>query len=462
MKILENVIANKNLLFTDASSGATTPVGTLYRSLGLNPVEKGLIFLYNDNQLPSVEVLLNFYGTAHAIAVLGQKLHPEFKERLEAEYRPKYIFDPSREEVEGYELKEFSETVKIFAKKDYQPEVVIHPEIKILLSTSGTTGVPKLVKLSDENLYQNAISILQYMPIQGTDVVPLNVPINFVYGFSIFTTNCMRAGRIVCTDKDIMQKAFWDEMEEYGYSTLGGVPYLYENLNRIGFFRKDSASLRYMTHTGGVINAELRKTIFNYCHEFEKQFFAQYGQTEAGGRMAYLTTDGLLEEETSIGTPVHGGSFEIDSETDELLFLHSSISGGYANKLEDLATYEQPKLLRTGDTARRGHNGLYYITGRIKRIMKLFGIRLNLDEVEFILKNELEGNTFVCLNANDKKIIVLYDNKDIDPQIITETIKNKLRINPQYVRTEHIESFPLSQNGKINYPLLQNLQHENI
>ncbi|KXH84303.1 AMP-binding protein [Chryseobacterium kwangjuense] len=462
MKILENVIANKNLLFTDASSGATTPVGTLYRSLGLNPVEKGLIFLYNDNQLPSVEVLLNFYGTAHAIAVLGQKLHPEFKERLEAEYRPKYIFDPSREEVLGYELKEFSETVKIFAKKDYQPEVVIHPEIKILLSTSGTTGVPKLVKLSDENLYQNAISILQYMPIQGTDVVPLNVPINFVYGFSIFTTNCMRAGRIVCTDKDIMQKAFWDEMEEYGYSTLGGVPYLYENLNRIGFFRKDSASLRYMTHTGGVINAELRKTIFNYCHEFEKQFFAQYGQTEAGGRMAYLTTDGLLEEETSIGTPVHGGSFEIDSETDELLFLHSSISGGYANKLEDLATYEQPKLLRTGDTARRGHNGLYYITGRIKRIMKLFGIRLNLDEVEFILKNELEGNTFVCLNANDKKIIVLYDNKDIDPQIITETIKNKLRINPQYVRTEHIESFPLSQNGKINYPLLQNLQHENI
>ncbi|MBB6369983.1 AMP-binding protein [Chryseobacterium shigense] len=462
MKILENVIANKNLLFTDASTGATTPVGTLYRSLGLNPVEKGLIFLYNDNQLSSIEVLLNFYGTAHAIAVLGQKLHSEFKERLEGEYRPKYIFDPSRDEVQGYSLKEFSETVKIFAKEDYQPEVTIHPEIKILLSTSGTTGVPKLVKLSDENLYQNAISILQYMPILETDVVPLNVPINFVYGFSIFTTNCMRAGRIVCTDKDIMQKAFWDEMEQYGYSTLGGVPYLYENLNRIGFFRKNSASLRYMTHTGGVINAELRKTIFNYCHEFEKQFFAQYGQTEAGGRMAYLTTDGLLEEETSIGTPVNGGSFQIDPETDELLFLHTSISGGYANKLEDLSTYEQPRLLRTGDTARRGQNGLYYITGRIKRIMKLFGIRLNLDEVEFILKNELEGNTFVCLNSNDKKIIVLYDNSEIDPRIITETIKNKLRINPQYVRTEHIESFPLSQNGKINYPLLQNLQHENI
>jgi acyl-coenzyme A synthetase/AMP-(fatty) acid ligase len=211
-----------------------------------------------------------------------------------------------------------------------------------------------------------------------------------------------------------------------------------------------------------VINAELRKTIFNYCLEFDKQFFAQYGQTEAGGRMAYLTTDGLLEEETSIGTPVHGGSFQIDPETDELLFLHSSISGGYANKLEDLSTYEQPKLLHTGDTGRRGQNGLYYITGRIKRIMKLFGIRLNLDEIEFILKNGLEGNTVVCLNGNDKKIIVLYDNINIDPQTIKETIKNKLRINPQYVHTEHIESFPLSQNGKINYPLLQNLQHENI
>ncbi|WP_106915661.1 AMP-binding protein [Chryseobacterium aurantiacum] len=462
MKILENVIANKNLVFTDASSGKTIPIGALYRSLGLNPVEKGLLFLYNDNQLPGIEVLLNFYGTAHAIALLGQKLNSEFKDRIEAEYRPKYIFDPQREAIPGYSLKEFSETIKIFTRDNYKSEVNIHPDIKILLSTSGTTGIPKLVKLSDENLYQNAISILQYMPILESDVVPLNVPINFVYGFSIFTTNCMRAGRIVCSDKDIMQKAFWDEMEEYGYSTLGGVPYLYENLNRIGFFRKDSPSLRYFTHTGGVINGELRKTLFSYCSEYDKRFFAQYGQTEAGGRMAYLTTDGLLEEETSIGTPVEGGSFSIHPETDELLFSHVSIFGGYANTLEDLASYEQPSVLHTGDTATKGENGIYYITGRIKRIMKLFGIRLNLDEVEFILKNELKGNTFVCLNSNDKKIIVLYDNKDIDPEIITETIKNKLRINPQYVRTELIESFPLSQNGKINYPLLQNLQHENI
>ncbi|MBV8327330.1 AMP-binding protein [Chryseobacterium sp.] len=462
MKILENVIANRNLLFTDASTGKTIPVGVLYRSLGLNPVEKGLIFLYNDNQLSSIEVLLNFYGTAHTIAVLGQKLHPEFKARLEEEYHPKYIFDPSRGEISGYTVKSFSDSVDIHTRKDYKSEITIHPEIKILLSTSGTTGIPKLVKLSDESLYQNAVSILQYMPVLESDVVPLNVPINFVYGFSIFTTNCMRAGRIVCTDKDIMQKAFWDEMEEFGYSTLGGVPYLYENLNRIGFFRKDSPSLRYMTHTGGVINGELRKIIFSYCHEFEKQFFAQYGQTEAGGRMAYLTTDGLLEAETSIGTPVQGGDFKIDPETDELLFSHNSIYGGYANTLQDLTTYEQPSVLRTGDTAQKGSNGIYYITGRIKRIMKLFGIRLNLDEVEFILKNEMEGNTFVCLNSNDKKIIVLYDNPDINPQTVTEAIKNKLRINPQYIRTELIESFPLSQNGKINYPLLQNLQHENI
>ena len=462
MKLLENIIANRSLSFVEASSGKSVPVGTLYRSLGLNPVEKGLIFLYNDNQVSSIEVLLNFYGTQHAIAILGQKLHPEFKIRMEKEYRPKYIYDPGRNEIEGYKPKDFSETISIFVKEEYQDEVIIHPEIKILLSTSGTTGIPKLVKLSDDNLYQNALSILQYMPIRETDVVPLNVPINFVYGLSIFTTNGMRAGKIVCTDKDIMQKAFWDEMETFGYSTLGGVPYLYENLNRLGFFTKDNKSLRYLTHTGGVINEALRKTIFSYCHQFEKEFFAQYGQTEAGGRMAYLTTAGLLEEETSIGIPVHGGSFTIDKDSGELLFSHPGISGGYANTLKDLETYQQPAVLPTGDTAVKGQNGLYFITGRIKRIMKLFGIRLNLDEVEFILKNELNGHTVVCLNSHDKKIIVLYDNKEIDPQIITETIKNKLRINPQYVRAEYIESFPLSQNGKINYPLLQELQHENI
>jgi acyl-coenzyme A synthetase/AMP-(fatty) acid ligase len=462
MKILENIIANKSLLFTEASTGKTIPVGTLYRSLGLNPVEKGLIFLYNDNQLNSIEVLLNFYGTAQTIALLGQKLHEDFKERLETEYRPKYIFDPQRNEISGYSLREFSDTIKIFCKNDYQNEITINPEIKILLSTSGTTGTPKLVKLSDESLYRNALSILEYMPILESDVVPLNVPINFVYGFSIFTTNCMRAGRIVCSDKDIMQKEFWDEMQQYGYSTLGGVPFLYENLNRIGFFRKDSSSLRYLTHTGGIINGELRKVIFQYCEDYGKEFFAQYGQTEAGGRMAYLSTQGLLNEETSIGIPVNGGNFIIDEETEELVFSHPSIFGGYAHTLKDLVDYKQPSVLHTGDTARKGADGIYYITGRIKRIMKLFGIRLNLDEVEFILKNELKGNTFACLNENDKKIVVLFDNNEIDPKVVTETIKNKLRINPQYVRTEYIDSFPLSQNGKINYPLLQNLQHENL
>ncbi|MDQ1096661.1 MULTISPECIES: AMP-binding protein [Chryseobacterium] len=461
MKILENIIANKNLLFTEASTGRTIPVGMLYRSLGLNPVEKGLLFLYNDNQLNSIEILLNFYGTAHTIALLGRKLHPDFKDRLEAEYRPKYIFDPQRNEIPGYSLKEFSDTIKIFMMDDYQNEIKINSEIKILLSTSGTTGTPKLVKLSDESLYQNALSILDYMPILESDVVPLNVPINFVYGFSIFTTNCMRAARIVCSDKDIMQNEFWKEMDEYGYSTLGGVPYLYENLNRIGFFRKNSSSLRYLTHTGGTINTELRKIIFAYCEEYSKEFFAQYGQTEAGGRMAYLSTQGLMNEETSIGSPVKNGNFTIDEETGELLFSHPSIFGGYANTLEDLADYHQKKVLHTGDTARKDEDGIYYITGRIKRIMKLFGIRLNLDEVEFILKNELQGTTFACLNDKDKKIVVMYDHKETDPQIIKETIKNKLHINPQYVQTEYIESFPLSPNGKINYPLLQNLQHEN-
>lgn len=461
MKILENIIANTSLLFTEASSGRTIPVGKLYRSLGLNPVEKGLLFLYNDNLLHSIETLLNFYGTAHTIALLGQKLHPDFKNRLEGEYRPKYIFDPQRHDIEGYTLKEFSDTIKIFMKDDYRHETKINPEIKILLSTSGTTGTPKLVKLSDEGLYQNALSILEYMPILESDVVPLNVPINFVYGFSILTTNCMRAGRIVCSDKDIMQKEFWEDMDRYGYSTLGGVSYLYENLNRIGFFRKDSSSLRYLTHTGGTINNELRKIILSYCKEYNKEFFAQYGQTEAGGRMAYLSTQGLLHEETSIGVPVKGGNFTIDEETEELIFSHSSIFGGYAGTLEDLADYDQKPVLRTGDTARKDQDGIYYITGRIKRIIKLFGIRLNLDEVEFILKNELQGSTFACLNDRDKKIVVMYDHKETDPQAIKHTIKNKLHIHPQYVQTEYIESFPLSQNGKINYPLLQNLQHEN-
>lgn len=453
MELYNLIRKNEKLTFTDSSTGLSKSIADMHQSLEIENL-RSVVFIYNDNQLPSIETLLNFYQSRYTIALLGMGLLEDFKENLEQKYTPYYIYDPTRTEIEGYTAVNASDTIVLF-KRNVNLIYPIHPKIKLLLSTSGTTGSPKFVRLSDENLVQNAKSIMEYMPIRTDDVVPLNVPINFVYGLSIFTTNCIKANQIVCTDKDAFQKEFWTDFKKYGYSTLGGVPYFYEMLYSIGFFKKDHPSLRYLTHTGGMLNHKLIEAISDFSEKFGKQFFAQYGQTEACGRMAYLPPKDLLRKGTSIGLPVKNGSFEIDNETDELIYKGPNVFGGYANIRGDLQFFEQQEKLHTGDKARKDDEGYYYIVGRIKRIVKLFGVRLNLDETELLLKDALGGQTFICLGINDKHLAVMYTDKNLNKELILKVLKAKLNLHANSLKVMFIEDVPLTPNGKVNYPLLK-------
>ncbi|RNL93020.1 long-chain fatty acid--CoA ligase [Sinomicrobium pectinilyticum] len=453
MELYDLIKKNDRLAFVDARTGVTKPVGEMHRSLDIDDL-RSLVFIYNDNQLPAVETLLNFYRGKHVVALLGAGLHPHFKQSLEEKYGPRYIYDPLRSHIEGYSTVNVSDTVVLFERRQ-RADYPIHPDIKLLMSTSGTTGSPKFVRLSDNNLVQNARAIMEYMPIQTNDVVPLNVPLNFVYGLSIFTTNCIKARTIVCTDKDAFQKEFWSDFKEYGYSTLGGVPYFYEMLHRIGFFKKDHPSLRYLTHTGGMLNHKLIEVIAEYTGKFGKQFIAQYGQTEAGGRMAFLPPEDLQRKGGSIGFPVKNGKFEIDEETSELIYYGSNVFGGYANSSADLQFFEQQNKLYTGDMARKDDDGYYYITGRIKRIVKLFGIRLNLDETELLLKDAMGGQTFICTGISDKYLAVVYTDKNIKREAVTEVLKEKLNLHASTLKVSYMEEVPLTPNGKVNYPVIK-------
>ena len=452
MSLYDLIQQNRDLVFIDAQTGNARSVQSFHQSLPIDD-RQGLVFIYSDNGIGSVEVLLNFLNSRFAVVLLSEQLHLSFKQNLEAIYTPYYIFDPERSLIAEYHPVAASPAIQLFKRKT-APEYTIHPNIKMLLSTSGTTGSPKFVKLSNENLVQNAGSILDYMPIKSDDSVPLHVPIVFVYGLSIFTTNCMAAGTIVCTNKDILHPGFWAELSKYQYSTIGGVPYVYEMLQRIGFFKKDHPSLRYMTQTGGILNQALRQEIVQYISTYNKQFFAQYGQTEASGRMAWLPQVDLLSKAASIGRPVKNGRFEIDEETSELIYYGPNVFGGYANGTADLATWYTTGKLYTGDVARQDEDGYYYITGRIKRIIKLFGTRLNLDEVELILKNALGGQTIVCTGINDKYLQVSHANDQLEDAIIKQALKEKLNIHPVAIQVKYIPTMPLTPNGKIDYPAL--------
>lgn len=459
MRLYDLIQQNKKLKFVDPDSGNSSSISDFHQSLKIEDFH-GLIFVYSDNKINSIEVFLNFLQSQFTMSLLASQLNLQFKRSLEGVYQPFYIYDPTREDIEGYEKYSASLSISLFRRK-VKPKYSIHKNIKLLLSTSGTTGTPKFVKLSDENLVKNAASILDYMPIKNNDVTPLNVPIVFVYGLSVLTTNCIKGGTIICTDKDILQKEFWKDFNTYKFSTLNGVPYVYEMLYRIGFFKKEHPSLRYMAQTGGILSAALIKVIAAYSEKNNTPFYAQYGQTEAAGRMAYLPPEDLLKKGSSIGFPIKNGKFEINKETQELIYYGENVFGGYANGKDDLCTFQKSNNLNTGDMARIDDYGYYYIIGRIKRIVKLFGTRLNLDEVELILKNNLGGETFICIGINDVCLLIVHLNSSLKDTLIEKVLKDKLNLHPSSLKIKYIKNVPKTPNGKIDYQHLKALYYHN-
>ncbi|GAA3652851.1 AMP-binding protein [Flavivirga jejuensis] len=449
MRLYDLIQQNKNLRFIDTVSGKSSMVTEFHKSIAIEN-SQGLGFVYSDNQIDSIEVFLNFLESNFTISLLNAQLNIQFKQSLEDIYRPYYIYDTSRTEIEGYKKCSVSESITLFKRKTKQ-ENPINKDIKLLLSTSGTTGNPKFVKLSDNNLVKNAMSILDYLPITSHDIVPLNIPITYVYGLSIFTTNCIKSNTIVCTNKDVLQKDFWEDFKIYKFSTLSGVPYVYEMLNRIGFFKKEHEFLRYMTQAGGKLSEKLISIMIAYSKTHNIPFFTQYGQTEAAGRMAFLHPNDLLTREYSIGKPIKGGEFELKEGTNELIYYGENVFGGYAKGLDDLVTFNKSNKLFTGDIAKKDADGYYYIVGRIKRIMKLFGTRINLDEVELILKNNLDGNTFICTCIEDKYLSINYLNKELTDNSIKKVLREKLNLHSSSLVIKYIENIPLTTNGKVDY-----------
>jgi acyl-CoA synthetase (AMP-forming)/AMP-acid ligase II len=449
MSLYGLIARNESLRYLDAVTGESYTLRDLKDTLDITG-EQALAFLYLDNSIASIKVLLNCLNSKLTLALLSPKLHIEYKQQLEQLYAPYYIYDVTRGEISDFDLQD---DMLFRNKKGIRH--ILHPDIKLLLSTSGTTGSPKFVKLSEDNLVQNALSILDYLPVNSSDITPLNLPVFYSYGLSVFTTNSIAGGQVVCGNRDVVQKEFWEDMERYGYTSVAGVPYVYEMLHRIGFCRKEYPSLRYMTQAGGKLNGSLIQSFGEYLTDRNKQFFVMYGQTEATARMAYMPPHDLLKKTGSIGVPVKGGQFTIAPDTNELLYSGPNVYGGYATSAADLATFERLPVLYTGDVARRDADGYYYITGRLKRFVKLFGTRINLDEVETILKQEMQGETFACIGIEDRHLLVFHRQAAVDDNNIRSLLAKKLGLHPTAFKVQKIEAFPLTPNGKLDYRAMQ-------
>ena len=278
--------------------------------------------------------------------------------------------------------------------------VPIHPDLALLLSTSGTTGSPKLVRLSAEGIDANAAAIAQYQGLCGDDRVITSLPLAYCYGLSILTSHLSVGAGIILTDLSVVDDCFWTLARQMQVSTLAGVPHTFDLLQTTGFKgRSTLPSLRRVTQAGGRLAPQQVRRLAAMAQQQAWDFYVMYGQTEATARMAYLPAELAAEHPDCVGVPVPGGDVRIDNG--EVVYTGPNVMLGYAKSREDLARGRDVHELRTGDQGEFTAEGLLRITGRRANRAKLFGLRLDLDHVEAMVAGS------VALTVADTLVVVI-------------------------------------------------------
>ncbi len=353
----------------------------------------------------------------------------------------------------------------------YYSQKPIHPDIVLLLSTSGSTASPKLVKLSQKNLQANCLSILDYLPIQATDTVVTSLPMHYSFGLSVINTHLQQGASLVLNDYNLMQKDFWQLVKTYQPAGFYGVPFSFQLIYQLGLKRLALHAYRYFAQAGGKMAVELTKSIDAWCKSQGKSLYLMYGQTEATARIAYLAPEKLPLKADRIGGAIPGGQLKLIDEngqaisqihtSGQLCYQGENVSLGLATDRYCLSQIEPVDWLKTGDLAEVDADGDYKIVGRLKRFIKVTGKRVNLDEAEQIFikilkKQKLEAPA--CVIGEDDQIMFVYAGSLSDDltQTLAKELADTLQTNLKYIQLVAHISLPYLGNGKLDYKGLKN------
>ncbi len=106
-----------------------------------------------------------------------------------------------------YTYQEYS--LQLMAYDEPLIDRTINSELLLCLTTSGSTGSPKLVRLSEQNLKSNAESIADYLKITSNERPVTSLPMYYSYGMSVINSHLIKGATILLTDKAVMQREFW-------------------------------------------------------------------------------------------------------------------------------------------------------------------------------------------------------------------------------------------------------------
>ena len=418
---------------------------------------RSFIFLLAENKIGSLLGYAGALSSGIVPLVISVKTETTLFASLRDLYSPAYIWAPDEVLPElGYSTAGFSERGYSLVKTGLSSPS-LYDDLALLLPTSGSTGSPKLVRHSYRNIEANAFNVLRLFELTEKERPMASLPMHYTMGLSVISSHLLAGAPIILSARSLLDKGFWQMMREHHVTSFTGVPYSFELLSKLRFFRMDLPDLHTVTQGGGKMTEDLFKTCADYAEQKGKRFIATYGQTECTARMAYLPAELATTKICSIGIAEPGGqlsiidkdgkeTFEGEAEG-EMVYRGENVSLGYATCAQDLMKGDENHgIMHTGDLARRDSDGCYFIIGRLKRFLKIYGLRIGLDEVERLIKSEFDTDCY-C-NGTDEMLRIRITNASV-ADAVASFVEEKTHLFHKNIEVITVNSILRNEAGKV-------------
>lgn len=408
-----------------------------------------LIFVYARNRPETVAALIGFIAGGHTVALLDPALPKVRRQLIEAEYKPNVLVSALDEDC-PYKLEVAADRVS-----------KINPLNAVLLSTSGSTGAPKFVRLSQNGLEHNANAIADVLDIRAGEVGAAHLPLHYSYGLSVVTSHLARGASLWITELGFVQSAFWKAMTDVRVAHLPGVPYHYQMLLRLGLNRAPLDYVRVMTQAGGFLNTTSRQELWSHMDAKRGRFHVLYGQTEAGPRITTLAHDEFSFAPASVGRCLPGGILKIEDVNGRALgpnldgrviYTGPNVMLGYAERKSDLTIGDaMGGRLETGDIGHVDSTGRLYLVGRTSDFVKVLGLRINTEDL--VARLSSIAPAFVI--ARDDQLHIAFEAScaDIEKRM-RQAIADTTTLPLSSIVFHPVDALPRTSRGKVDGAVL--------
>lgn len=267
------------------------------------------------------------------------------------------------------------------------PGVACAPEAPAaLLYSSGTTGFPKGVTLTQRNIASNIAAAARYSGYRPDDRLAAFLPLFHVYGQNYIMNAAVHAGATLVLFRRFVPEPVLQAIERERITMFFGVPTIFIGLLAMDLSKYDLSSIRYEMSAAATMPEEISR---RWTERFGRRVYEGYGLTECSPFACY---NDLVEHRFgSVGRAIEGFELAIFDEAErelprgrwgEIVIRGPGVMQGYWRRPEDSAQALRGGWLHSGDIGRMDDAGYVYIVDRVKDMINVAGFKVWPAEVE--------------------------------------------------------------------------------